>query len=108
MDPSDQLAVVFQEIQSLHRVFATTPLFGVDHVTEEKSAPLEQLTVSRAQDDVEIVDTEEASGGDAMASYLAEGHSKREEREIILSPELGLAMEKLPDGYTVKSLWNVV
>jgi len=26
----------------------------------------------------------------------------------VLAPELGLAMEKLPEGYTVKSLWQVV
>jgi len=108
VDPAEQLAAVFQEIQSLHRVFATTPVFGVDFTTEEKSAPLEQLTVSRTQDDVEIVDTEEQSTGDSYASYLAEGHTRRENRKIILSPELGLAMEELPEGYTVQSLWQVV
>jgi hypothetical protein len=51
---------------------------------------------------------EQATGTDAHASYLAEGHTKREDREIVLAPELGLAMEKLPEGYTVKSLWQVV
>ena len=106
VDPAEQLSAVFQEIQSLHRVFATTPVFGVDFTIEEKSAPLEQLTVSRTTDDVEI--DEQATGTDAHASYLAEGHTKREDREIVLAPELGLAMEKLPEGYTVKSLWQVV
>ena len=64
--------------------------------------------VRRTQDDVEIVDTEEQSTGDSYASYLAEGHTRRENRKIILSPELGLAMEELPEGYTVQSLWQVV
>ena len=101
-----QLASVFQEIQSLHRVFATTPVFGVDFSTEDKAAPLEQLTVSRAQDDVEIVDTEE-SVGDSHAAYLAEG-VKQADRDVVLSSELGLAIERLPEGVTAKGLWSVV
>jgi len=105
VDPADQLSAVFQEIQSLHRVFSTTPLFGVDHTSEEKAAPLEQLTVTRGQDDVEIVDTEET--GDSYTAYLAEG-AKREDREVVLSQELGLAIEKLPEGFTAKSLWSVL
>jgi len=106
VDPAEQLSAVFQEIQSLHRVFSNTPVFGVDHTTEEKAAPIEQLTVARAQDDVEIVNTDDVNR-DASAAYLLEG-SKPSEREIELSPELGLAIEKLPDGYTAKSLWSVL
>ena len=107
VDPAEQLAAVFQEVQSLHRIFAQTPVFGVDFATEEKAAPLEQLTVQRSQDDVEIVDTDEP-GNDASAAYMADGAQMRTEREITLSNELGLAIEKLPDGYTARSLWSVV
>ena len=107
VDPAEQLAAVFQEIQSLHRVFATTPIFGVEHGTEEKAAPLEQLTVARAQDDVEIVDTDDTSG-DSYTTYLAEGAKREGDREVVMSNELGLAIEKLPEGFTAKSLWSVV
>ena len=106
VDPAEQLQKVFQEVQSLHKIFSTTPVFGVDFSTEDKAAPLEQLTVARTQDDVEIVNTDEAAH-DASAAYFADGH-KRTEREIVLSSELGLAIEKLPDGYTAKSLWSVL
>ena len=29
-------------------------------------------------------------------------------REIVFSPELGLAIEKLKDGFTLDSLWQVL
>ena len=104
VDPADQLQAVFQEVQSLHAVFSNTPVFGVDYVTEEKAAPLSELTVAKVQDDVEFVDTEAA---DSIAAYYAEG-AKRDDRDIVLSPELGLAIEKLPDGFSAKSLWSMV
>ena len=107
VDPAEQLSAVFQEVQSLHRVFSQTPVFGVDYTTEEKAAPIEQLTVSRAQDDVEIVDTHEASA-DVSAAYFADGAGHVSSRDIELSCELGLAMEKLPHGFSARSLWHVL
>ena len=108
VDPEEALATVLQEIQSLHRVFGTTPVFGVDHASEEKAPPLEQLTVARGQDDVEIVDTDD-SAGDSYTAYLAEGARRGEgEREVVLSDELGLAIEKLPEGFTARGLWSVL
>ena len=104
VDPADQLQAVFQEVQSLHTVFSNTPVFGVDYTSEEKAAPLDQLKVAKVQDDVEFVDTEAA---DSIAAYYAEG-SKRADLDIVLSPELGLAIEKLPEGFTAKSLWSMV
>ena len=59
------------------------------------------------EDDVDIVDTED-NQVDASAAYMADGSAHREDREIELSPELGLAIEKLPEGFTAKSLWSIV
>ena len=107
IDPAEQLQSVFQEISSLHTIFGKEPIFGVDYSAEESAAPLEQLTVQRANDDVEIVDTEDTHT-DASSAYLADGARKGEDRAIELSPELGLAIEKLPEGYTARSLWSIV
>lgn len=104
VDPADQLQAVFQEVQSLHTVFSNTPIFGVDYANEEKPAPLNEVRVPTTQDDVEFVDTEVQ---DSIAAYYAEG-IKRADREVMLSPELGLAIEKLPEGFTAKSLWQMV
>lgn len=40
-------------------------------------------------------------------AYLADGGHNRD-REVVLSPELGLAVEKLPEGFTLASLWEVL
>lgn len=39
--------------------------------------------------------------------YFADPN-KRSDREPIFSSELGLAIEKLPEGYTLKDLWEVI
>ena len=44
---------------------------------------------------------------DSIAAYYAEG-TKRADHDVVLSPELGLAIEKLPEGFTAKSLWSMV
>ncbi len=66
--------------------------------------PVEQLRVARVDDDVEIVDTD--GGVDAFAAYFADG-ADASEKEIVYDETLGLACEKLPEGYTMTSLWNV-
>ena len=104
VDPAEQLQTIFQEVQSLHTVFSKTPIFGVDFATEEKAPPLAELTQKATQDDVEFVDTE---ASDSIAAYYAEGN-KRADHEVVLSPELGLAIERLPEGLTAKALWQMV
>ena len=54
MDPAEHLQVVFQEVQSLHTVYSATPVFGVDHTTEDKPLPLEDVKARRTHDDVQI------------------------------------------------------
>ena len=54
---------------------------------------------------MEIIDTENAA--DPHTAYFAD-RGEAAEREIIFSPELGLAIEKMPEGVTAKSLWSVL
>lgn len=42
-----------------------------------------------------------------FATYLAEGASEQN-REPFYCKELGFAMEKLKDGYSLKDLWEVI
>ena len=48
--------------------------------------------------------------GDAVAAYLAEGESQesRKKHDWVYVPQLGLSIEKIKDGYTMESLWEVV
>ena len=70
----------------------------------EKPPSLEQLTVKRKQDDVEIVHDGEV---DPLAAYNADGGSKTAERKVVFSQELGLAVEELQDGFTIEKLWDI-
>lgn len=42
----------------------------------------------------------------SFQAYLADPH-KTKDREPVFNPELGLAMEKLPEGYSLSDLWDV-
>ncbi len=67
--------------------------------------PLSQLKAKRKQDDVEIVATEEET--DVFAMYYADTNKQRD-REPITHPDLGLAIETLPEGITLDQLWQIV
>ncbi|NXC66461.1 BBS5 protein, partial [Anhinga anhinga] len=91
IDPVEKLQEAVKEINSLHRVYSANPIFGVDYEMEEKPQPLEDLTVEQVQDDVEIESDEHT---DAFVPVFSE--------------ELGLAIEKLKDGFTLQGLWEVM
>ena len=65
-------AGVYQELNSLHQVYSVNPIFGIDFVHEEKQKSLEEVTVKREMDDVEIDDgVVGEGGGDVFAAYYA-------------------------------------
>ncbi|KAK1336908.1 hypothetical protein QTO34_002944 [Cnephaeus nilssonii] len=104
IDPVEKLQASVKEINSLHKVYSASPIFGVDYEMEEKPQPLEALTVEQIQDDVEI-DSDDHP--DAFVAYCADGN-KQQDREPVFSEELGLAIEKLKDGFTLQGLWEVM
>ncbi|XP_016104635.1 Bardet-Biedl syndrome 5 protein homolog [Sinocyclocheilus grahami] len=104
IDPMDKLQDAVKEINSLHKVYSANPIFGVEYEMEEKPQPLEELTVEQPPDDVEIEPDEHT---DAFTAYFADGN-KQHDREPVFSEELGLAMEKLKDGFTLQGLWEVM
>nr|XP_021558648.1 Bardet-Biedl syndrome 5 protein [Neomonachus schauinslandi] len=104
IDPVEKLQESVKEINSLHKVYSASPIFGVDYEMEEKPQPLEALTVEQIQDDVEI-DSDDHT--DAFVAYFADGN-KQQDREPVFSEELGLAIEKLKDGFTLQGLWEVM
>jgi Bardet-Biedl syndrome 5 protein len=68
-----------------------------------KAPLLSQLKSKRKQDDVEIVGEDEDN--DAFAMYYADVN-KHQDREPVYHPELGLAIETLPEGITLEMLWQ--
>jgi Bardet-Biedl syndrome 5 protein len=105
VDPEERLHELFKEIQSLHSVFSASPIYGVDYELEDKPAGLEALKQPRTMDDVEI-EEDHASSMDAFAAYYA-AVNKHQDRPPVYNRDLGLAVESLPDGFSVNDLWYV-
>lgn len=105
IDPADKLQEVCKEIQSLQRVYSSSPIFGIQYENEEEPPTVDELTVDPVTDDVDIVNDDEQS--DAFAAYFADGDKQRD-RPPVFSDELGLAVERLKDGFTLSNLWQVV
>lgn len=103
-DPVDHLEEVYTQISNLWKIFSTTPIFGVEFTVEEKQSDPKESIVQRADDDVEIVE-----GDDIEPCLLYQPDGEKEiDRDPVYSQELGLAIEKLKDGTTLASLWQVV
>lgn len=105
IDPAEKLQEAAKEVQSLQKVYSASPIFGVEFETEEKPQTVDEVTVDPVQDDIEIVN--EGEGTDAFAAYFADG-DKSSDREPVYSDQLGLAVEKLKEGFTLQGLWEVV
>ncbi|CAL4167474.1 unnamed protein product, partial [Meganyctiphanes norvegica] len=106
IDPVEKLHEVTKEISSLYEVYSSSPIFGVEFTLQTKQIgaeeePLELPDVDESELDETVQDT-----ADVLAAYLADGHHT--DREPVYSAELGLAIEKLKDGYTLQTLWDVI
>ncbi|CAH0402545.1 unnamed protein product [Chilo suppressalis] len=103
-DPRDRLRPLLSELQALHQAYTEKPIFGVEMTwSNEQSKP--------AVDDIaELEEIGEPRGEMGPNLYLASQLSQNnEETEVqpVYSPYLGLAIEPLKEGFTLKSLFEV-
>ncbi|XP_023348121.1 LOW QUALITY PROTEIN: Bardet-Biedl syndrome 5 protein homolog [Eurytemora carolleeae] len=107
IDPGEKLVSIQKEISSLLVLYSATPIFGVEYVSQDEPLKEEDLIpVVDNMDEINEIDEYNEETNDAFAAYLAEGSQK--DREVVFSRELGLAIEKLKDGFTLESLWSVL
>ncbi len=97
---------VFTELCNLLKVHSENPVFGIETVIEEKSAISKPLVAPRTTDDVQIVGTEYRAPSVAVYSYMTQ--SAKQDRPIVFSTELGLAVEQPPEGVSLEELWKVI
>lgn len=105
IDPKEKLQSVHKELLSLHRVYGQVPLFGVQFRVGEQVEPCAEPS-SLIEDIQEFDDSGDVLSNAFVAYFADSGH--RKDREPVYSPELGLAIEKLKDGFTIQSLWEVL
>ena len=110
IDPESALVDLEKELVSLFRVYSVTPIFGVDFAFEDVAPSIEQLTVPRIEEDIEIINDNEDTH--AVAAYYADESAAIEGGDQNLSvqydPRLGLAIEGLPPGMNTETLWRVL
>ena len=74
--------------------------------TEQESCPENPIL---QMDSFDEIDKTIPDGTDAFTAYLADGQSHdMDSRPIVFSPELGLCIEQVKDGFTLDSLWQVL
>lgn len=112
IDPPDKLTQIHAQLLNLYNVHALNPVIGVEsalslggYVTNNQP---NGLTVS-ISDLPEFVDEKsDINRADSLALYMAQEDHGRKESQVDYCPELGLAIEKLKEGFTIESLWNVI
>ncbi|RWS14300.1 DUF1448 domain containing protein-like protein [Dinothrombium tinctorium] len=117
LDPIERLHSVYNELINLYSVHANNPNLGVEAFLSvdgeaRKFDDIEydkQPSAVTSIDQNEFLDEVKESNPDVIASYLAENSTSIEnDNQPIYCSQLGLAIEKIKDGFTLESLWNVV
>ncbi|KAG5446153.1 Bardet-Biedl syndrome 5 protein [Clonorchis sinensis] len=101
-DPIDKLTDIQKQLISLWQLYNKNPIFGEELSHEEHEDP-----VDNPQDETDD-DLQEApvDRGDVLSYYLTENSKDTRDRPIY-SEELGVAIESLPEGYTLEDLWTI-
>ncbi|VVC27902.1 Hypothetical protein CINCED_3A022341 [Cinara cedri] len=109
IDPKDRLRTITKELSSLFRIHAQLPEFGVHFVNVDEvdnNEPIQiQPTISNDYDEFEDENTIGVSN--TLAAYSVSKTGK-EDGLPHYDSSLGLAVETLPEGYTIASLWEVI
>ena len=119
IDPPERLNGVFNELVNLYNIHSANPDLGVENnlqLISSSGSVFNDVQVhqsngsshSSINTEIKEIDEEnEAGKHDAIAAYLADdGHGK--DNDIVYSAQLGLAIERIKEGFTLESLWNVI
>ncbi|OQR76024.1 Bardet-Biedl syndrome 5 protein-like [Tropilaelaps mercedesae] len=113
IDPPEKLKELLKELRSLCKVHREKPIWGVDEATLQttQKATMDLLNEESPVGMPTLIEDEEVSQQDTppdlLAAYYADGGFE-EDRQVVYAEELGLAIEALKEGYTLKSLWEVI
>ncbi|KAJ0172065.1 hypothetical protein K1T71_012038 [Dendrolimus kikuchii] len=103
-DPAERLPPLLTELKALHQAYTDKPIFGLE-------INWEQETSDPKIDDIEELEEIGEPRGEMgpnlyLASQLAQ-NKEPEEKLPVYSSYLGLAIEPLKEGFTLKSLFEV-
>lgn len=123
IDPADRLQKVYNALTNLFNVHKQKPDYGVEkYLQREQLDMLDQASVEGSIDqnqemnklmstEDEFVEEVQNVNPDVIASYLTDDvelKSNKEKEKLVYSPELGLTIEAVKEGFTLDELWNLV
>jgi len=109
----ESLDEVYTEITALYKVYTVNPIFGVECALEEVNHDIEKVTVPRVEDEIMMVESSEMAPNAASSQYYItagadDANKKDKKKTIVFSDEIGLAVEKPPEGLTLEKLWKIL
>ncbi|CAH2054098.1 unnamed protein product, partial [Iphiclides podalirius] len=104
-DPRERLQPLLAELQTLHQAYTEKPIFGVE-MNWDTEAP--NSTCDEIEEMEEIGEPRGEMGPHLyLASQLAQNKEDSAPVQPVYSPYLGLAIEPLKEGFTLKNLFEV-
>ncbi|KAI4466834.1 bardet-biedl syndrome protein 5 [Holotrichia oblita] len=104
IDPPEKLQNLYKELLSLNTVYSNNPIYGVEYKwTSQKEE--DKYHSQNIMDDVEIEEPKGEISND-LTAYVADVSDK--DRPPVYSVDLGLAIEKIKDGFDINKLWDVI
>lgn len=134
VEPAERLGTLYQEIASLWKSWTAKPILGIRVSFNDADGDDDGAAAAAFNSEGGDSDTAMSSGGgktengarrhggtrametvvidqapgDAFAAYYADEGQKAVDRKPVFDPSIGLAVEKLRKGITLKELWSVV
>jgi len=117
LDPKDKMLETMETVRNLHSVFSKKPNLGVTFSTESAPQPIEAITESKIQEDLELLDTPSdmfsssfSTAPRGKAAYISSSEDPKDEHKAlpVFCPELGLATQPIPPNSSIKSIWNLI
>jgi Bardet-Biedl syndrome 5 protein len=104
----ENLEEVYTEATNLFKTYSLNPIFGVEVTFEDVDTNLTAVTIPRVEDNLEIIETGYSFTMPSNKAVYAIGGGKSESEQIIFSEDIGLAIEKPPNGMSLEQLWKIV
>jgi hypothetical protein len=110
----NRLNAVYNERINLFTIHSENPGLRVENYLRIESSSLlsdavvhSSLSSTSDSDDIEIDEQNGTQHNDAIAAYLADDLQTKD-NDVVYCPQLWLVVERIKEGLTFNSLWNVI
>ncbi|KAL4455688.1 hypothetical protein ABPG74_003098 [Tetrahymena malaccensis] len=117
---TDQIDHCLKECNQLREYYCQNPDFGIPKIGDEYDSSYKSKLVKREEDNIEIIGTIINERKNISRNYMTsqittsanppdeKSQDQSQQGDIVFSSELGLAIEKPPQGCKVEDLWRII